>query len=170
MPAPSSLSADRTGTPDGSLGIQLADVASQEDGNKKIVSGLSLSDRIASGISADRSNLAAIDSNTDMSTADFAGAAGANLLAVNNRGALAVWCNFYNAAGSAVVEIIFYDSANNPLFISEQLAFTAKTRRLSSIGNYMSQVQIIDTCGASKYRPLLKTIGTGNVDIYAHPL
>lgn len=171
MPAPTTLDTIRTGTPDNADGITLAQISAQESATKEIVAGVSLSDRIADAPSADRSGLSGNDAaTTDMSTASFAGSSGANLLAINNRGALVVWCEFANSAGLAVVEIIFYDNANNPLFVSEQLYFSAKTNRVSASGDYMSQAQIIDTYGASKYRPFLRTIGTGNVDIFAHPI
>ena len=107
---------------------------------------------------------------TDMSTADFAGASGANLLAVNNRGALVVWCEFADPAGSATVEVVFYDDADAPLFVSEQVSFVAKSQRMAAAGDYLSQAQLVDTYGASQYRPFLRTKGTGNVDIYAHPV
>src|SRR5262245_11417969 len=127
MPAPTSLSAARTGTPDGSNGLQLAEIPSQEDSNKLLIGGFSVSDRIAAGPSPDRSGLSADDTGTtDMSTTAFAGSSGANLTAINNRGAVVVWCEFPNSAGSATVELVFYDSSNNPLFVSEQLFFSAK--------------------------------------------
>lgn len=171
MTAPTSLSAARTGTPDGTDGLQLAELPSQEDSNKIIVGGVSLSDRIAAGLSADRAGLSSDDTGTtDMSTTAFAGGSGANLIATNNRGALIVWCEFANAAGSAIVEIVFYDSSNNPLFVSEQLTFGAKTQRKAAAGDYLSQAQVIDTYGASKYRPFLRSKGTGDVDIYAQPV
>ena len=171
MPAPATLGTARTGTPDGSTGLLIADITAQEGGSKLLPLGIAGSDRIADAVAADRSALSADDSATvDMSTTAFAGSAGANLVAVNNRGALVIWCLFANSAGSATVEIVFYDSANNPLFVSEQLTFTAKTQRVSASGSYLSQAQIIDSRGASKYRPFLRTKGTGNVDIVSQPI
>lgn len=168
MPAPPALSSVRTGTPDNSTGIQIADIASQEDANIKAPGGICLSDRIASGPSADRSALSGDDSaTTDVSSADF-GSTG--LVAINNRPSIVVWCTFPNAAGGALVELVFYDAAGAPLFVSEQLTFTAKTQRLSASGDYTSQPQLIDSYGASKFRPFLRSKGTGNVNIFAQPI
>lgn len=170
MPAPTALDSAKTGTPDASDGIEIATVVAQT-GTKEIPAGVMLTDRIADAPSADRSGLTGDDTGTtDMSTVAFAGASGGNLFAVNNRGALVVWCEFANSAGSGTVEIVFYDSADNPLFISKQLTFTALPQRVSASGDYMSNPQIIDTYGASQYRPYLKVKGTGNVDIFAHPV
>jgi hypothetical protein len=170
MPAPTALDNARTSTPDNSNGIQLATIVAQE-GTLEIPAGVMLSTRIPSGISPDRSGLSADDTSvTDMSTVGFAGTAGANLLPINNCGALSVWCEFANSAGSATVKIVFYDAANNPLFISRLLTFSAATVRVSAAGDYMSAAQLVDTCGASKYRPYLKVKGTGNVDIFANPI
>lgn len=170
MPAPTALESITTSDPGGS-GEKIANISSQEDGTIEIVGGVSFSDRIAAAPSADRSGLTGDDSGTvDMSTTAFAGTAGANLTAINNRGALAVWCEFTNVAGEATVEVVFYDNSNNPLFVSEALSFTAKTQRVSATGDYMSQAQLVDTYGASKYRAFLRTLGAGNVDIFAHPI
>lgn len=171
MSAPTSLDSARTGSPDNSNGIKIATVVSQEDNTIEIPGGVALSARIAAAPSADRSAVSSNDTaTTDMSTSGFAGASGANLFAINNCGSLVVWCEFANSAGSATVEIVYYDSSNNPLFVSEQIAFAAKTQRVSSAGDYMSQVQVIDTYGASKYRPFVRVIGTGNVDVFAQPI
>lgn len=171
MSAPTALDSARTGTPDGINGIKIPTVLMQEDNTFEAPGGVALSDRIPAGPTADRAAVSSNDTaTTDMSTAGFAGSSGANLLAVNNRGALVVWCEFANAAGSATVEIVFYDGSNNPLFVSEQLTFTAKTQRVSASGDYLSQVQMVDTYGASKYRPFVRSIGTGNVDVFGQPI
>lgn len=170
MPAPTALDSAKTSTPDAVDGIEIATVVAQT-GIKEIPAGVMLTDRIADAPAADRSGLSADDTGTtDMSTVGFAGTAGANLFAVNNRGALVVWCEFANSAGSCTVEVVYYDSADNPLFVSRQLTFTALTQRVSASGDYMSNPQLLDTYGASQYRPYLKVKGTGNVDIFAHPI
>lgn len=171
MSAPTALDSARTGTPDGTNGVKIPTVLMQEDGTLEAPGGVILSGAIAAAPSADRSGLTADDTGTtDMSTAGFAGSSGANLFSVHNRGALVVWCEFANSAGTATVEVVFYDSSNNPLFVSEQLTFAAKTQRVSASGDYLSQVQMIDTYGASKYRPFLRAKGTGNVDVFGQPI
>ncbi len=171
MSAPTALDSARTGTPDGSAGVQIPTVLMQENSAFEAPGGVALSDRIPAGPTADRAAVSSNDTaTTDMSTAGFAGSSGANLSAVNNRGALVVWCEFANSAGSATVEVVFYDASNNPLFVSEQLTFAAKSQRVSSSGDYMSQVQMIDTYGASKYRPFVRSLGTGNVDVFGQPV
>lgn len=171
MSAPTALDNARTGTPDGSAGVQIPTVLMQQDSAFEAPCGVALSDRLPAGMSPDRAGLSANDVATvDMSTAGFAGSAGANLSNINNRGALVVWCEFANAAGSATVEAVFYDDSNNPLFVSEQMSFSALTNRVSSSGDFMSRPQMIDTFGASKYRLFLRAIGTGNVDLFAQPI
>lgn len=171
MPGPPALDNARTGTPDGSAGIQLATIVSQENGSIEIPGGVLFSTRIASSPSADRAGMTGDDTGTtDMSTSGFAGSSGANLANINNCGALVVWCEFANAAGAATVEIVFYTAANVPLFVSKQLTFTVLTQRVSASGDYMSNPQIIDTMGASKYRPYLRAKGTGDVDIFGQPV
>lgn len=170
MPAPTALDSVTTSAPDAGTGTEIASIVAQT-GTKEIPGGILLTTRIADGPAADRSALAADDTAvTDMSTAGFAGALGVNLVAINNRGALAVWCEFVDPAGSATVKIIFYDSNNAPLFVSRLLTFAASTVRVSAAGDYMSAAQLVDTCGASKYRPYLKVKGTGNLDIFAYPI
>jgi hypothetical protein len=161
----------RTGTPDATNGIKIPTVLMQEDSSFEAPGGIALSDRIAAGPSAQRSGLSSDDTaTTDMSTVGFAGTSGANLEAINNRGALVVWCEFANSAGSAVVRVVYYDSSNNPLFVGPALPFSALAQRVSASGDYMSEPQIVESYGASKYRCFLQAKGTGNVDIFAHPL
>lgn len=170
MPAPTALDTVRTGTPDGSNGIKVPSFQTQEDSTIETPGGFALSDRIADGPSPDRAAVSAVDTATDMSTTVFAGSSGANLVAINNRGALVVWCEFANAAGSAVIRMVYYDAANNPLFLGPPLTFAALTQRVSASGDYMSEVQIVESYGASKFRAYLATIGTGNVDIFTRPI
>ena len=167
MPAPTALEVISTG----STTTNVANLSSQEGATTELPVGVSLSDRIGAAPAADRAALAADDTaTTDMSTVGFAGAAGANLFNINNRGALAVWCEFPNAAGSATVRIIYYDSSDNPLFVGEALTFAALAQRVSAAGDYMSEPRLVDSYGASQYRPYLSVKGTGNVDIFAHPI
>lgn len=171
MPSPVATESVRTGTPDASGGIQVANISSQESSAREILAGVAFSDRIADAPAADRSGLTADDSATvDMSTVGFAGSVGANLFAINNRGALVVWCEFANAGGAATVQIVYYDAANNPLFVGPPMSFNASAQRVAAAGDYLSQPVMAETYGASKYRPYLKTKGTGNVDIFAHPV
>ena len=170
MAAPTALDNARTGTPDGTNGVQIPTIVVQE-GTFEAPCGISLSDRIAAAPSAQRAGLTGDDTaTTDMSTAGFAGTAGANLEAINNRGAIVVWCEFANSAGSATVRVAYYDSSNNPLFVGPALSFAALAQRVSASGDYMSEPQIVESYGASKYRCYLVAKGTGNVDIFAHPV
>lgn len=170
MSAPTALDNARTGTPDATNGVQIATVVAQE-GTIEIPGGIAFSDRIAAAPSAQRAGLTGDDTaTTDMSTTAFAGSSGANLEAINNRGAIAVWCEFANSAGSATVRVVYYDTSNNPLFVGSALSFSALAQRVSASGDYMSEPQVVESYGASKYRCFLQAKGTGNVDIFAHPL
>lgn len=171
MSAPTALDSARTGTPDTSNGVKIPTVLMQEDSSFEAPGGVALSDRLAAGLSAQRSALSSDDTaTTDMSTTAFAGTSGANLEAINNRGALVIWCEFANAAGAATVRVVYYDSSNNPLFVGPALPFSALTHRVSAAGDYMSEPQIVESYGASKYRCYLQSKGTGNVDVFGHPL
>ena len=171
MSAPTALDSARTGTPDGTNGIKIPTVLLQEDSSFEAPGGIALSDRLGAGLSAQRSALSSDDTaTTDMSTVAFAGTSGANLEAINNRGAIVVWCEFANSAGAASVRVVYYDGSNNPLFGGPALTFTALTQRVSASGDYMSEPAIVESFGASKFRCFLASKGTGNVDIFAHPL
>ncbi len=175
MPAPVTGETLRTGTPDGTLGARIFDIPLQENSSYKAVAGIHLSDQVAAVVSPDRSALSADDTTTtDMSAgaSGFALASGTGLVPIYNRGALAVWCTFASGVGvgAAVIEPVFYDASGTPLFVGEQLSFAAKTQRVTSSGNYMSQVQLCDTYGASKYRLFTRSKGSGNVDVYGHPI
>lgn len=170
MSAPTALETIRTGAPDNSTGLLIANISAQESATTEIPAGVALSDRIAAAPSAHRAAMSAIDSATDMSTVGFAGTSGANLDAINNRGAIVIWCEFANTAGAAGVRVVYYDSSNNPLFVGPILSFAALAQRVSASGDYMSTPQLVDSYGASKFRCFLATIGTGNVDIFAHPI
>lgn len=172
MPSPAALDTLRTGTPDGSSGLLISSIVAQETGSE-IPAGVALSDRIADGPTADRATATAADTATDMSTTDFAGTAGANLKTVNNRGALAVWATFEAATDSAVVRIVFYDAADAPLFVSPALTITPIAGfRLSASGHYMSEVQLVDSYGASQFRPYIVSKGdaVNDVSVFAYPL
>lgn len=172
MSNPTALETIRTGTPDGSNGLLIANISSQESATTEIPAGLALSDRIADAPTADRATATAADTATDMSTSGFAGTGGANLKNINNRGAIVVWCSFEANTDSATVRIVYYDSADNPLFVGPALAFTPLTQRLSASGHYMSEPQIVESYGASQYRPYISAKGdaTNDVSVFAHPI
>lgn len=171
MAAPTALDNARTGTPDGTNGVQIPTVVVQE-GTLEAPCGIALTDRIASSLSPDRDNATAADTATDMSTTDFAGASGANLTAINNRGAIVVWCTFEASTDSATIRLVYYDAADAPLFVGPALSFTPLTQRLSAAGHYMSEPQIVESYGASQIRPYIAAKGdaTNDVDVYTHPI
>jgi hypothetical protein len=172
MSAPTALDSARTGTPDGTNGIKIPTVLMQEDSTFEAPGGIALTDRIPAAPTADRSLMTAADSATDMSTTAFAGAAGANLLNINNRGAIVVWCTFEASTDSAIVRIVYYDASDNPLFVGPPLTFAPLAQRLSAAGHYMSTPQIVESYGASQYRPYLSTKGdaVNDVSIFGQPI
>jgi hypothetical protein len=172
MAAPTALDNARTGTPDGTSGVQIPTVVMQE-ASYEAPGGIDLSDRIASSVAPDRDNATAVDSATDMSTTAFAGASGANLTAVNNRGAIVVWCTFEASTDSAAVRLVYYDAADAPLFVGPPLAFAALAGfRLSAAGHYMSEPRIVESYGASQIRPYIASKGdaVNDVDVFTHPI
>lgn len=172
MPNPTAADSARTGTPDGSTGIQIATTALQENSTLKAPWGVALSDRLGAGLTPDRDNATAADTATDMSTTDFAGASGANLKVINNRGAIVVWCTFEASTDSASVRLVYYDESDNALFVGPPLAFTPLTLRVSASGHYLSEPQVVESFGASQIRPYIADKGdsTNDVDVFAHPL
>lgn len=173
MSNPTALETIRTGTPDASNGLLIANISSQESATTEIPGGFALSDRIADAPSPDRDNATGNDTaTTDMSTAGFAGTSGANLKNINNRGALVVWCSFEASTDSATIRVVYYDAADNPLFVGPPLVFTPLAQRLSSSGHYMSEPQIVETYGASQYRPYIAAKGdaVNDVDVYCWPI
>lgn len=168
MSSPTALETIRTGTPDGTNGLLIANISSQEGATTEIPGGVMLSDRIANGPSAHRSAVTAADSATDMSSAGFSSSGLDN---VNNRGAVVVWCEFAASTGSAVVRPVFYDAAGTPapLNLGPVLTFVASDKRVSSGGDYMSEAQIVDTYGASKFKVYVEAV-SGTTDVFAHPI
>ena len=169
MPTKTALDNARTGTPDGTLGIPIATLAAQEGGSIEIPGTFLLSDRIPDAPTADKNPATAADTATDMSSAGY----GTSLVAVNNAGALSIFCSFENSAESITLRVIFYDSAGNPLFVSELLTFTPLVGfRLSASGHYMTEAQLVDTKGASKFKPYIvsKTNAIDDVKVWCCPL
>lgn len=168
MSSPTALETIRTGTPDGSNGLLLVNISSQESASAEIPGGVAFSDRIANGPSAHRATVTTADTATDMSSSAFSSSGLDN---VNNRGALVVWVEFASSTGSAVVRPVFYDAAGTPapLFLGPVLTFVASDKRVSSSGDYMSEAQIVDTYGASKYKVYVEA-QSGNIDVFAHPI
>lgn len=172
MAAPTALDNARTGTPDGTSGIQIPTVVMQEAAYEAPC-GISLSDRIPAAPSPDRDNAVAADSTTDMSTTSFAGTAGANLFALNNRGALVVWCTFEASTTSVVIRVVYYDASDNPLFVGPAMTFAALSGfRLTAAGHYMSEPRIVESYGASQARPYIVTHSdaTNDVDVFVAPV
>lgn len=168
MPTPTALDNARTSTPDGTNGIQIATVVAQE-GTIEIPGGVLLSTRLGANTSADRSGVTA-DSTADMDAADGFGSTG--LISINNCGALVVYCKFDTAGASATIEVVFYDGHTTavPLFVSKQLTFAALSQRVNEAGDYLSNPQIIDSYGASKCRPYVKSLSAGTVDVWCAPV
>lgn len=168
MSSPTALETIRTGTPDGTNGLLIANISSQEGATTEIPGGVMLSDRIANGPSAHRSGIAADDTATDMSSAGFSSSGLDN---INNRGALVIWCEFASGTGTAVVRPVFFDAAATPapLFLGPVLTFVASDKRVSNSGDYMSEAQIVETYGASKYKVYVES-RTGTIDVFAHPI
>ena len=146
MPDPNTLEGLRTGTPDATNGHKLGAIAAQEDSTEKLPAGVAMSDVIGNAPAAHRSALSAVDTATDMSPSGF----GTSTLKTGNRGAIVVWCEFANAAGSAVVRLVFYDDSGTlvPLFLGPALTFTADTKRVSASGDYLSEAQLVDSGSA----------------------
>lgn len=166
MANPTALESVRTGTPDSSQGVQIANISAQENSAYEIPAGVILADRIVADQSPQRSNISSADTTTDLSTSGFAGTNGANLEALNNRPSIYVWCTFSGASDAATIRVIYYDSNNNPLFESWPLSFVASSRRVSSSGNYISEARVVPQLGASKFRCYVEAV-SGTVNVYA---
>lgn len=165
-----------TGDP-GASGEKVANISSQEDATIEIVAGLALSDRIASSTAADVDTLTAttsVPTNSDLADSTWVGASGANLKAINNRGALVIWCHFEGSTDTATIRVGYYDAADVPLFVGPALTFvpTSWKKDVSETPDmYVSEPQIVETYGASQYKLLVTSYsGTNDLDVFAHPI
>lgn len=159
----------KTGTPDGTNGISIAMQDSQADTAEKLPAGLAVSDMIANGPTAHRSAVAAADSDTDMSSAGF-GSSGQKLS--DNRGAIPIWCEFSSAGATATVRLVYYDNAGTkaPMVIGPLLTFTATSKRVSAAGDYMTEIQMVESYGFAAFKVFIESISAGNVDVFAEPI
>lgn len=177
MAAPTALETIRTGAPDNSTGLLIANISAQESGTTEIPASVLLSDRIASSLSADIANLTATTeepTSKDLSNSTWLGASGANLKAINNRGALVIWCHFEGASDSATLRVAYYDAADEPLFVGPALSFAPTAYILDTADTpdmYVSEPQIVETYGASQYRIIVSAYsGTNDLDVYSQPI
>ena len=168
MGAAVSLETIRTGTPDGANGLLIANISAQESGTTEIPAGVSLSDRIVASLAADRTVTAA-DSATDMSTSGF-GSSG--LTAINNRGSIVIWGRFEVTTDSATLVVIYYDSADNPLFVGPSYSLTPDPQRVSASGYYMTDPVQVESFGASKYKVYVSAKGdaVNDLTLYSQPV
>lgn len=173
MSAATALETIRTGTPDGSNGLLIANISSQESATTEIPCGLALSDRVPQDPTAERNPATTADSATDMSDAASGFANGVTLSAINNRGAIVVWCTFEASTDSATIRVIYYDAGGDPLFVGPALSFVPLAGfKETSSGPYLSEPQIVESYGASKFRPYIAAKGdsTNDLFVYAHPI
>lgn len=158
----------RTGTPDGTSGIQIAMQDSQADSAEKLPAGIAASDMIANTPTAHRSAVAAADSATDMSSAGF----GTSTKLSDNRGAIALWLEFTVASASTRVQVVYYDNAATPapMALGPVLTFTAAAKRVSAAGDYMSEAKLVETYGYARFKVFVEYLSSGNVDVFAEPI
>lgn len=171
MAAPTAFESITTGDP-GASGEKIANISSQEDASIEIVGGFALSDRIPQDPSAERAVTAA-DTATDMSDAASGFANGVTLSAINNRGALVVWCTFEATTDSATIRIVYYDAGGDPLFVGPGLSFVPLSGfHETDAGVHLSEPQIVESYGASKFRPYVAAKGdaTNDLNVYVHPI
>lgn len=173
MPAPSDFGSLRTGTPDATNGLLLAKVGAQQGGSVEIPVGIAASQQIGDSPTPDRDDTTAADSKTDMSATTTTGFIdGVTLPTAKNAGAIALWATFATSTDAITVRMAYYDGSNNPLFMGPSYTITPLSgHRLSASGHYMSEVQLLESYGAKKFRPyIVSRVGSGNVDVFAHPL
>jgi len=165
---PTALDSARTGTPDASGGIKIPTILMREDATLEAPAGVALTDHIANGPTAHRAAVTIADTATDMSSVGF----GTSTAVTNNRGAIAVWIEFANSAGSCTLRPVFYDDAGTPvpMALGPSLVFTASAKRVSAAGDFMSEVKLIDSSGFKRFKMFVELQGTGNIDIFAEPI
>lgn len=158
----------RTGTPDGTNGIQIAMQDSQADANEKLPAGIAVSDMIANTPTAHRSAVAAADTATDLSSVGFGGSTKLS----DNRGAITIWGEFTSAGASATCRVAYYDNAGTPAPMCIGPAFTlaATTRRVSAAGDYVSEPKMVETYGFARFKVFIETLSAGNIDVFAEPV
>lgn len=145
----------RSGSPDTSLGHQLATVPVLSDTNIQLPVGVSAANTFDTKTSAHRSNLTGIDTASDMSSAGF----GTSLYSLNNDANLLFWGEANVSSGSITVIPIYYDTAGVPLFEGDTVTLTCSGRRVSSTGKFLTTYQQIPANGAARVKLYVTTIG-----------
>jgi len=111
--------------------------------------------------SPNRAAIAAAD-NVDLS------ALTSTAITVGDKSVLVIGVDFSVSGANCVIVPVFYDGAVTPAIIGigDELPFSAMQWRRTAAGNYFGALKIVDVLGATSIRLALKSISSGNVNIY----
>lgn len=89
-------------------------------------------------------------------------------ITVGDKAGLVISCEFSVSGANCTIVPIFYDAAGTPIpmFIGDDLVFVATTLRRGAAGDYIAPARILDTMGATSIKLMVKSISSGNVDVY----
>jgi hypothetical protein len=162
--------AARASTADNTGGTQVAQ-STNEVATGPILQSVVVEGNKTSYAEASRTGLTAADSATDLSTAGFAGSAGANLCDLGNALAVAVRATCSAAAAALTGRLALYDGSNNPIALSEVITLTTDaTRRVSASGDYLAPRVLVDAGQARKARFYVESLSAGTWAVYARPV
>jgi|SRR5215831_2476302 len=166
------LTATRSSTQDSSTGTQVATAINEDSGGGALQASIPVGNKTTYS-EGSRTGLTTADtSTTDLTTAGFAGSAGANLIDISNALSLVIRAQSNTASKILTGRVIFYDGSNNPIAFSESLSFTsdASLTIAGSGQKYPSQHQIIDAGASRKVRFYVDSISGGTWDICVRPV
>lgn len=166
------LTTGRGSTQDGSSGVPAA-VAVNEDGSALLQAMAPVGNK-TTYTEASRAGITTADAPTggDLTTAGFAGSAGANLFDIGNALALHVRATCGTASKVLTGRVVFYDGSNNALSVSETLTFTSDaTLRLGNAsGDFVCPDTLIDARAARKARFFVDSVSGGTWAVYCRPI
>jgi hypothetical protein len=167
------LSSVKTSTQDTSTGTPVAIIVNEDDSTKPIQANAIVGNK-STYSEVSRTGLTAADAPTggDLTTGGFAGSAGANLGDCGNALALACRATCGTASKTLSGRLIFYDSSNNALGVSESMSFASdSTLRLGNAsGDFVCPRVLIDAGQARKFRFFVDSVSGGTWAVYVRPI
>lgn len=134
----------------------------------EVIGSFVVGKKIDAVAAARRSAVDAADSTANL---DAAGYVGSNNVDIGNSMHVGLSGRFSVAGASAVVFLALYDESDGFIGITRDFTLVGDpTFRESSSGKYPCPVEIIDTVCAAQVFPVVRSISSGNVDLYLEAL
>jgi hypothetical protein len=167
------LTSIKASTQDAAGGIPVATVVNEDDATKGLQANSLVGAKETWAVGS-RTPITAADAPAggNLTTTGFAGSAGANLADCGNALTLACRATCDAASKTLAGRLVFYDSANAPLGLSEPISFTSDpTLRLgNAAGDFVSPRVLVDAGQARKFRFFVDSVTGGSWSIYVRPI